>query len=60
MPEDKYAAIKENIRKAETALKELSEELRKAKLAGVDVSATEKQYSELSANVIRLKSVYGV
>ena len=60
MPDDKYKLIRENIAKAEKSLQELSEELRKARQAGVDVSATEKAYSEIAASVIKLKSVYGV
>ena len=60
MPDDKYKAIRENISKAEKALTELREELRKAALAGVDVSAVEKEYSTLSSKIIQMKSVYGV
>ena len=60
MPDDKYKSIRENIAKAEKSLAELAEELRKARQAGVDMSVTEKQYGELSAAIIRMKSVYGV
>jgi len=60
MPDDKYKTIRENIAKAEKSLADLAEELRKARLAGLDMTVQEKQYSDLAAQVVKMKSVYGV
>jgi len=60
MADDKYKTIRENIAKAEKGLAELSDELRKARQAGLDVTAQEASFKELSANIFKMKSVYGV
>jgi hypothetical protein len=60
MADDKYKGVRDNVAKAEKHLQDLADELRKAKLAGIDVMATEAQYKDLLSKITLLKSVYGV
>lgn len=59
LPIEVLAEIRQNIKEAETALKEMETEVNKAQLAGIDVTAERKDAEELKAKIRQLKSVYG-
>ena len=59
LPPETLKKIKEDLREAEKALKELEPEIQKAISAGIDVSEQLKKARELRAAIDKMKLVYG-
>ena len=51
--------VREGIKAAEKGLKDLTSEIEKARLAGIDVTDQQKEMEELKKHARQLKSVYG-
>lgn len=49
----------ESLKQAKKAIPKLREQLRKAKLAGIDVAGQEKELDDLEKQIGKISSVYG-
>jgi len=59
IPAETLAQIRQNIKDAETALKEMELEVNKARTAGLDVIQETKDMEALKQQIRQLKAVYG-
>lgn len=58
MTPETLAAIKKTVTESESKLKEMREDINKAKKAGIDVTENEKTYNDLNKKVGQLRAAY--
>lgn len=59
LPPETLKKIKEDLRAAEKALKEIEPEIQRAMTAGIDVTEQLKEARELRAKIDKMRLVYG-
>lgn len=58
LSQEQLIQMKENLDKAEAALKDAQLDIAQAKRAGIDVTQMEKDAQEMRAQIVKLRTVY--